>query len=219
MRNALLGSGAVHVGLIVALALGRGHTSIVVPGPDVVQVSLLDPTAAPTPVAPQPEPKVEPKPATIKPTDETGVKLQPEKPKPKPPVKEEPRQAPPPAAPSLAVPSAAVGNAGLRGDVSVDAGNFEFTYYLLAVRNKIAANWTAPAGVGAGGAPVRVVVYFRITRDGELASIRVETGSALEAFDRSAVRAVTLSDPMPPLPLGFTGSDLGVHFGFDWVAP
>jgi hypothetical protein len=28
-----------------------------------------------------------------------------------------------------------------------------------------------------------------------------------------------LSDPLPPLPLGFPGSELGVHFGFDWEAP
>jgi UDP-2,3-diacylglucosamine pyrophosphatase LpxH len=37
-----------------------------------------------------------------------------------------------------------------------------------------------------------------------------------ECFDRSALRAVTISDPLPPLPDGFGGSELGVHFGFDW---
>jgi hypothetical protein len=33
------------------------------------------------------------------------------------------------------------------------------------------------------------------------------------------VRAVTISVPLPPLPLGYAGSDLGVHFGFEYAAP
>ena len=30
---------------------------------------------------------------------------------------------------------------------------------------------------------------------------------------------VTVSDPLPPLPLGFPGSDLGIHFGFEYARP
>jgi hypothetical protein len=41
----------------------------------------------------------------------------------------------------------------------------------------------------------------------------------MEFFDHSALRAVMVSDPLPPLPLGFTGEDLGVHFGFEYAAP
>jgi TonB family protein len=87
------------------------------------------------------------------------------------------------------------------------------------VRNKISANWSPPAGLGTGGRPVRTVVYFRIARDGEVTGMAMETASGLEFFDRSAMRAVTLSNPLPPLPFGFGGSDLAVHFGFDWEAP
>ena len=43
--------------------------------------------------------------------------------------------------------------------------------------------------------------------------------SGYEFFDRSALRAILISDPLPPLPVGYTGSDLGVHFGFEFVAP
>ena len=63
------------------------------------------------------------------------------------------------------------------------------------------------------------MVYFRIARGGEVSGVRLEGASGMEFFDRSAVRAVMISDPLPPLPLGFTGGDLGVHFGFDWETP
>ncbi len=70
-----------------------------------------------------------------------------------------------------------------------------------------------------GGQPVRAVVYFRVSRDGGVSAIRLESPSGVEFFDRSALRAIALSAPLPPLPLGFAGSDLGIHFGFEYAAP
>ena len=124
-----------------------------------------------------------------------------------------------PSCPDVQLPYAAVGSAGLRGAVAVDDANFEFSYYLALVRNRIAGNWSPPAGLTHGGEPVRAVLYFRIHRDGRVDATRLETGSGVEFFDRSALRAITLSDPLPPLPLGYSGSDLGVHFGFEYLAP
>ena len=43
--------------------------------------------------------------------------------------------------------------------------------------------------------------------------------TGFEYFDQSAIRSIQLGDPMPPLPLGYGGGDLGVHFGFEFVAP
>lgn len=213
-----MGSGLAHLVLLVVLFYARTPASLVIPGPEVVQVALLDPgaLAAVTP------PKVEPPPdkpilAEVKPVEDTGVKLEPpprKKPKPEPPREETPAPTPAPA-----LPSATAGPSGLRGDVAVDARDFEFTYYLVLVRNKIASNWTPPAGLTTGGRAVRAVIYFRIGRGGDLADVRTESASGIEFFDRSAARAVMLSDPLPPLPLGFAGGELGVHFGFDWVAP
>ena len=112
-----------------------------------------------------------------------------------------------------------MGTAGLRGDVSVEGANFEFTYYLVLIRNKIASNWSPPAGVVTSGNPARAVVYFKVSRGGALSEVRTESASGVEYFDRSALRAVTLSDPLPPLPLGYGGGQLGVHFGFEWESP
>lgn len=217
MQRAVLGSGLVHLALLVVLFVVRTNAPMIVPGSDVVQVSLVDPSnllTMPARAVP-PAPKA-PEKAAVAPDEESGVRLQkPEKPKPqpeKPP--EEPRAEETPT-----LPYASVGNAGLKGSVGVDATNFEFAYYLGLVRNRVGQNWSPPAGLVSQGKPLRAVVYFKIGRNGSVSAIKLETSSAQEFFDRTALRAVLISDPMPPLPIGFDGSDLGVHFGFEYETP
>ena len=216
MKGSVIASGAVHLVVMLVLFLVRTPATLIVPGPDVVQVSLLDSPATPVvaPVTPAPRPK--PEPVSVQPTEDSGVKLEPVKPRSS--RKPEPEREAPPAPPAPALPYASVGSSGLRGAVSLDT-NFEFTYYLTLVRNRIAQSWSPPAGLTSGGKPVETVVYFRIVRDGGIGSLRLETTSGYEFFDRSAVRAIQLSDPLPPLPLGYSGGDLGVHFGFQFLAP
>jgi protein TonB len=235
MRGAVVGSALVHVALIAALLVLRPSIARIVPGPDVVQVALIDASdleaaaaPSPQPPAPAPAPKVE----TPPPAEPEGIRIEkPKKKKTEKPVKqEEPREAapeaappapepPPPAAPRITLPMTAIGSAGLKGQVAVDGSQFEFAYYLALIRSRIGQVWSPPAGLATGGAVVRAVVYFRIQRDGRITDAQLETPSGVEFFDRSALRAVTLSDPMPPLPLGYGGGALGVHFGFEYAAP
>lgn len=216
MRGSVLGSSLVHVALLVVLLAVRAASPIVIPGPDVVQVSLVDAptTAMAVPLPPPPKPEVPADP--IAPTDEEGVKLDP--PKPKKPEKPVEKQPDPPAErpPSPALPYAAVGSSGLQGQISLDVVDFEFTYYLIQVRNEVIQNWTPPSGMAsASNRPVSV--YFRIARNGVLSDIRLENASGVEFYDRSTMRAVTLSNPLPPLPLGYRGATLGVHFEFEYT--
>ena len=122
-----------------------------------------------------------------------------------------------PTGPENALGAAAVGGAGLSADVGVDDADFEFTYYLIALRNKIGQNWSAPAGLVTSGKPVRAVVYFRVQRNGAVQDPKLEEGSGIAFFDQSALRAVLISNPLPPLPLGFGGGSLGVHFAFEYA--
>ncbi len=218
-RTAVVGSGIAHAVVLVALFTVRQGEPLIVPGPDVVQVALLEPGEAPRSMpapAPSPAPKAAMKVPDIKPIEGEGVKLAPPK---KPPRRAEtPREEAAPPASGPVLPYARVGSTGLSGAVAADARDFEFTYYLMLIRNKVAQNWAPPAGL-AGGRQMRAVVYFRVARNGNVSAIRLETGSGAEFFDRAALRAVTLSDPLPPLPLGFPGSDLGIHFGFEYAQP
>jgi protein TonB len=222
MRTSVLASAIVHLLLTIGIfALPRMR--VIVPGPEVVQVALIDPSTSPP--APEPAPATAPAP----PPQEEGIRIEhkkttrpepakPEPPRPEPPKPVPPTNTPPASRPTIALPSARVGPVGLRGEVGVDNANFEFAYYLALVRDRIAQNWSPPGGI-ASGQTVRAVVYFRIARGGGVSAIRLETPSGVDFFDRAGVRAVMLSDPMPPLPLGFGGGDLGVHFGFEWEAP
>jgi TonB family protein len=200
------------------LLLWRSGGTVLVPGPDVVQVSLVDASLSAAPAAPPaPAPEARPSPA---PTEDTGIRI--EKTKKKKPA-EKPREeapeppaakpAPPSAAPVVALPYADMGG-GMRGQVAVDAKNFEFAYYLQQVRVLIARNWTPQPGLPPG---THVDVYFRVARDGSITSPVVERSSGNEFFDQSAQRAVIVTGHLPPLPLGWSGSDLGIHFGFEYT--
>jgi outer membrane biosynthesis protein TonB len=215
VRAAVLGSLGVHAAAIVALFALHAPAPFIVPGPEVIQVSLVSPDSPPSPIVPSP-PAPKPRPQPEVPAERgEGIKLAPPKKAPKV-VKPAPVETPAEAAPAL--PWARAGNAGLAGQIQVDSRDFEFTYYLMLVRNRVAQNWAPPAGLVASGA-VQALVYFQITRDGGVRGLRIETPSGLEYFDASVTRAVMLSNPLPPLPLGFTGPALGVHFGFQWGAP
>ena len=219
MRGAIIGSAIVHVVTAIALLVARPSRSILVPGPDVVQVSLVDAAYAAVPAPAEAKAAPEPVPAL----EERGVRL--EKPRKEPPRPARPERTDPvvkPAPPSPAtaaspsrvvLPYANVG-AGMAGQVAVDASNFEFAYYLQQVRSLIARNWSPSAGVPA---TTRVEVYFRVARDGSLSAPRIETSSGNAYFDQSATRAVIVTGHLPPLPLGYDGGDLGIHFGFEYT--
>jgi TonB family protein len=216
MRGEFVGSAVAHVALLGAMFVIRAASPILIPGPEVVQVALVEPGPIAMPAVRQPKVIRSPE---VAPEEDEGVRI--EKPKAKAPEPKTEPEPPPKETPSMATPAldaAAMGPTGLQGDVSLDAADFEFTYYLVLVRNRIAQNWSPPAGLEATPG-VRAVVYFRIQRNGALSGARVESASPQAYFDRAALRAVLLSDPLPPLPLGYPGKDLGVHFGFQYTGP
>ncbi len=223
MRGTMAGSAALHVALLSVLLIVRPSHTVVLPGPDVVQVALI---GEPAP-APAPAPVVKAN-DTVVPDESEGVRIQKTRPRPKPEVKQQPKaqepsprsqpqaDTPPVATTKRTVLPYAPVAGGLSGQVAVDDANFEFAYYLQMVRAQIARNWTPPAGAATGA---RAEVYFRVARSGAISSLRIETGSGNGVFDQSAARAVVITQQLPPLPLGYPGADLGIHFGFEYTGP
>jgi len=211
----------VHAVLLSVLFVVRPSHTIVVPGPDVVQVALVGD------LPPPPAPVVKANDAVV-PDESEGVRIEKTRPKPKPEVKQQPKPvepvkqppapvetAAPPAAQRMVLPYAPVAS-GISGQVAVDDANFEFAYYLQIVRAQIARNWTPPAGSATGA---KVEVYFRVARSGAISALRADATSGDDVFDQSAIRAVVITGQLPPLPLGYAGSELGVHFGFEYTGP
>jgi hypothetical protein len=185
MRGSFLASLGLHAVLVAILFAGAPGPSRHLPkNAKVYTVNLASLPRAASGPAPALEAKgLPPRPTTVRqkkpPPEETKPKVNLEKPKPKPKPKQEKKPetpAPPikseePATkavapapegspqgaertggPGLGLPSGGSG-IGLSG-AGTDT-DFPFTYYLVAVRNKIAAYWAPPSGVSAGGAPLR----------------------------------------------------------------
>jgi TonB family protein len=203
------------------LFIVRPSRTIMVPGPDVVQVALLGD------VPPAPPPPVVKANDAVVPDESDGVRIEKPRPKPKPEVKQQPKPtepvkgppraepAPPSAAPRTVLPYADMGG-GVAGQVAVDDASFEFSYYLQMVRAQIGRNWVTPAGAASG---TRAEVYFRVGRSGEILGLRLAVSSGNEYFDQSALRAVQITEQLPPLPLGWARPDLGIQYGFEFTGP
>jgi outer membrane biosynthesis protein TonB len=98
---------------------------------------------------------------------------------------------------------------GGSGMLSLDSANFPFTYYLRQVTGRIEENWVRPQqNLG------RVVVYFRIKRDGTIVEPQVYESSRNQAVDMLASGAIKRSEPFPPLPVEFGGDYLGIYLCF-----
>jgi TonB family protein len=102
------------------------------------------------------------------------------------------------------------------GRVSLENIDFPYSYYLAVMQRKIGERWQPIYGEIEKGGAGRVVVFFRVLRDGTIKDLKVEKSSGSEFLDGSALRAIAEAGPMPPLPFEFQGDELRVHFGFEY---
>jgi TonB family protein len=99
--------------------------------------------------------------------------------------------------------------------VRLDVKEFPFSYYLALLQTRIQSNWEPPFQTSRKSISKRTIVYFKIQRGGQITNILIEESSGDYLFDQAAVRAVTLANPLPPLPFDFPERELGVHFEFE----
>jgi colicin import membrane protein len=107
-----------------------------------------------------------------------------------------------------------IGVMGAEQTAGVTVEDFQFNYYLQLLLDRIAVHWAPPARPPYSQ-PVTALVYFRIDRSGRLVvgpEIRTSSGNSL--FDQAAVRAISSSIPLPPLPQAYEGRSLGVNLAF-----
>lgn len=126
----------------------------------------------------------------------------------------EPLQLPTATAPATASPATGSGPGGGPSGgnaLKIDTPEFPFPHYLVLVQYRIEINWQPPYR----GSGQRVAtVYFKISRTGEIAEVKLEQSSGYSILDQAALRAVYSANPLPPLPAGSGLQTLGVHFDF-----
>jgi TonB family protein len=99
------------------------------------------------------------------------------------------------------------------GDVSVEGGSFDTPTYLNILFAKIKNRWDNPFQ---GSDKIACVIYFTVEKGGAISDATIEMSSGIAAFDQSALRAVLNSSP-PPLPLEYSGTQLGIHLQFQYL--
>ena len=109
-----------------------------------------------------------------------------------------------------------VGSGGLRFEGGAGDFGTRYSWYVTAIRNRISGNWLqGTIDPNIHSAP-RVYVAFRILRDGRIVNTQLTASSGIPSLDRSAVRAILDSNPMPSLPGDYPGSSVAVEFWFDF---
>ena len=105
-----------------------------------------------------------------------------------------------------------VGN-GLQ--ILTDTEGVDFQPYLQRVLQAVRTNWYAVmpemAYLGRKG---RVIIIFKIVRNGSVPGLLLESPSGTQSFDQAASAAINASNPFPPLPSEFHGPEITLRFSF-----
>ncbi|MBR6098967.1 TonB family protein [bacterium] len=88
----------------------------------------------------------------------------------------------------------------------------DFGPYMRDLQRRIKMNWNPPKG----NESKRVVLMFKIAKDGRLLSCSVFKSSGLQSADQAALDAVKLTAPFKPLPAEYKNSSIDIQFTFDY---
>ena len=106
---------------------------------------------------------------------------------------------------------------GVATETGVTVGNTDpaLAYYFVLIQDKITGNWTPPKM--SPGTTASVSLSLRILRSGQVRGLAVGSSSGDRLLDDSAVRAVSLSSPLPPLPPLYKAEALSLELRFTFV--
>ena len=113
--------------------------------------------------------------------------------------------------------STAAHGLGMVAETGVTAGNTDpaLAYYFVLIQDKITGNWTPPK-MGPG-TTASINLSLKILRSGQVRDLSVESSTGDRALDDSALHAIRLSSPLPPLPPLFKAETLTLQLRFTFV--
>lgn len=88
----------------------------------------------------------------------------------------------------------------------------DFGPYMRELQRRIKMNWDPPKG----DESKRVVLLFKIAKDGRLLSCQVFKSSGLPSADKAAINAVQATAPFRPLPAEYKNQSIDIQFTFDY---
>jgi len=99
-------------------------------------------------------------------------------------------------------------------EILSDTQGVDFGPYLQAMLPVVKANWYRLIPESVEFKKGKLVIEFALTKDGNIADMRLIASSGDVALDRPAWASITASNPFPPLPGDFTGPYLALRFRF-----
>lgn len=90
--------------------------------------------------------------------------------------------------------------------------NPSLAYYFILIQDKISGNWNPPK-IGLGVAAT-INLSANVLRSGQVLGLTIKSSSGDRLLDDSALRAVSLSTPLPPLPPLFKAETLLLELQF-----
>jgi TonB family protein len=109
------------------------------------------------------------------------------------------------------------GKLGSSVELLSDPMGVDFWPYLVRVLSAVRRNWFSVIPESARlGRQGRTVIQFAISRDGSVPKLVIATPSGTDALDRAAVAGISASNPFPPLPTDFKGSQIRLQFVFKY---
>lgn len=99
-------------------------------------------------------------------------------------------------------------------DILSDTQGVDFGPYLQRILQDVRENWYHLIPESAEMKKGKLQIEFAITKDGQVADMRMTASSGDVSLDRPAWGAITASNPFPPLPSEFTGPYLALRFRF-----
>lgn len=88
----------------------------------------------------------------------------------------------------------------------------DFAPYMKRLQRKIKRNWNPPKA----DKSKRVLMLFKIAKNGELLDAKIIQSSGNNAIDLAAAKALKKSAPFEPLPKKFKGKSVDIQFTFDY---
>lgn len=99
-------------------------------------------------------------------------------------------------------------------DILSDTQGVDFGPYLERILQDVRQNWYLLIPESAEMKKGKLAIEFAITKDGQVAGMKLVASSGDVSLDRPAWGSITNSNPFPPLPSDFTGPYLALRFRF-----
>jgi TonB family protein len=99
-------------------------------------------------------------------------------------------------------------------EILSDTQGVDFGPYLQRILQDVRENWYHLIPESAEMKKGKLAIEFAITKEGQVADMRLVASSGDAALDRPAWGSITASNPFPPLPNEFTGPYLALRFRF-----